>query len=440
MDATLTLKRVGIRRRSDDDVFSLALDGDPIAFSEVYRRYHRRIYGYCLACLMDPEAAADAAQEVFLRFLNAPREGIEKPIAWLFAVARNVTTDIQRKRAHTPVATEADVIEGAVDKSAPDAADEFLGREDARNVFIALRQLRPRYRTALILRELHHQSSADMADAFETTPGAVDTIVSRARDAFGRAYGEVADLPSDCREAVAAIYKRKGTGLDAVEESRLDTHLVVCAHCRTEAKRASRLDGLSALLPFLVPMKKFGLSLFERAALSLQSSPDLAAKLGYVIPPERVAPATKVAAGVLALALVATVSVGTVDSRRSSGSPRTGNTATAISRPGGTTGTGGSGEHRSQDASHDSQLRAEHLLLLSMQHDQTSHDTLSHSDSHGTVTSAGDHATSSGSVTTSGSHTVEGTSSTPDTHTSDHHTDSTSSDSHSGSDPEASAR
>lgn len=440
MDATLTLRRVGLRRRSDDDVFSLALDGDPVAFSEVYRRYHKRIYGYCVASLMDPEAAADATQEVFIRFLNAPREGIERPRAWLFGVARNVTTDILRKRAHTPVAAEADAIEAAVDTSAPDAADEFFGREDARNVFIALRRLRPRYRTALILRELHHQSSADMADAFETTPGAVDTLVSRARDAFGRAYGEVAELPSDCREAVAAIYKRKGTGLDASEESRLESHLVVCTRCRTEAKRASRLDGLSALLPFLVPMKKFGLSLFERAALSLRSSPDLAAKLGYVIPPERVAPATKVAAGVLALALVATVSVGTVASHRSGGSPRTGNTATAVSRPGGTTGTGGSREHGSQDASHDSQLRAEHLLLRSMQHDQTSHDTLSHSDSHGTVTLAGDHATSSGSVTTSGSHTGEGDSSTPDTHTSDHPTDSTSSDPHSGSDSEALAR
>ena len=51
MDASLTLRRVGIRRRSDDDVLTLAFDGDPVAFAEVYRRYHKPIYGYCLARL-----------------------------------------------------------------------------------------------------------------------------------------------------------------------------------------------------------------------------------------------------------------------------------------------------------------------------------------------------------------------------------------------------
>ena len=79
MDASLTLRRVGIRRRSDDDVLAHAFDGDPVAFAEVYRRYHKPIYGYCLARLMDPEAAADAAQEVFVRFLKAghvPSSGV----------------------------------------------------------------------------------------------------------------------------------------------------------------------------------------------------------------------------------------------------------------------------------------------------------------------------------------------------------------------------
>ena len=36
MDASLTLRRVGIRRRSDDDVLAHAFDGDPVAFAEVY--------------------------------------------------------------------------------------------------------------------------------------------------------------------------------------------------------------------------------------------------------------------------------------------------------------------------------------------------------------------------------------------------------------------
>ena len=334
MAASLTLGRIGLLRRSDEDVFSLALGGDPIAFSEVYRRYSKRVYGYCLARLMEPEAAADAAQEVFLRFLDADRRGIEQPRAWLFGVARHVTIDAIRKRSRTPEPTDGEAIERAVGASGADTADEALSRDDARNVFVALRRLRPRYREALILRELHHESSADMADALDTTPGAVDTLVSRARDAFGRAYGEVMGLPADCAEAVAAIYKRKGTGLDEAEEMHLQAHLIVCQHCHKESVRASRVDGLSALLPLLLPAKSIGLNLFERATLALRSSPDFAAQLGNALPADRISPALKVAAAMLMLTLVVAVpTIGPVTPSRPGGSSGVAMAATLAPRP-----------------------------------------------------------------------------------------------------------
>ena len=323
MDASLTLRRVGIRRSSDDDVLAHAFDGDPVAFAEVYRRYHKPIYGYCLARLMDPEAAADAAQEVFVRFLKAPRDGIEKPRAWLYGVARHVTVDAIRARVRAPVTVDDEAIEDAAG-SATDAADEFFGREDARDVFLALRRMRPRYRTALILREMHHESAADMADALDITPGAVDTLVSRARDAFGRTYGEVAKLPSGCRDTTAAIYKRKGTGLDAEEEQRLQSHLIICDRCRAEAKMADRLDRLSALLPFLIPTDKMGQTIFERAGLWLGRVPDLAVQLGYALSPDRTVPAAKVVAGLLAVTIVAGAGAASVESHRdneTSGTP-----------------------------------------------------------------------------------------------------------------------
>jgi len=333
---TLALKRVGVRRHSDDEVFSLALGGDQVAFSEVYRRYNKAVYGYCLARLMEREAAADAAQEVFIRLFESPREGIEHPRAWLFTIARNVTIDAIRKRARTPELADGEATERAIEHaSTPGAADEFLGREDARNVFLAMRRMRPRYRTALILRELHHESSADIADALETTPGAVDTLVSRARDAFARAYGEVAGLPVGCRDAVMAIYTRKGSGLDAAEEMRLESHLRACTHCRKEAARASRPNGLAALLPFLLPARNTGFNLIERAAHSLSNYPDLAAKLGYALPPERLTPAAKIAAGLLVVSLIAAPVVGTVVIRRGTGAPSHPSVATSV---GGSTG------------------------------------------------------------------------------------------------------
>ena len=312
MAVSTTLARWGVRRHNDEDVFTRAFAGDPVAFSEVYRRYQKPIYGYCLARLMEPEAAADATQEVFARFLDAPRYDIDHPRAWLYTVAHNATIDAIRKRARAPLPTDGEALEVAVGTSKMGASDVFQAREDARNVFLALRRLRPRYRTALILREMHHQSTADMADALDTTPGAVDTLVSRARDAFGRTYGEVSNLPDDCRNAVASIYKSTGTGLDDAEDPRLQSHLVACEGCRAEMKRSTRLDRLSALLPFLVPAKEVGQNVFERAAATLQTSPELALRLGYALPAERMTPAVKVASAVVAITLMAAPIAGTV--------------------------------------------------------------------------------------------------------------------------------
>jgi DNA-directed RNA polymerase specialized sigma24 family protein len=86
---TATFRGLTLRGKPDEVVFQRALDGDEVAFSEVYRRYHRRIFGFCLARSMDPHTAADATQEVFMRLLKATPGSIDSPQAWLFTVAQH---------------------------------------------------------------------------------------------------------------------------------------------------------------------------------------------------------------------------------------------------------------------------------------------------------------------------------------------------------------
>lgn len=356
MASSLTLTRLVSRRRSDEDIFARALEGDPVAFSEVYRRYSSRVYGYCLARLMDPEAATDATQEVFLRLLDTNRGDIAEPRAWLFAIARNVSVDLIRKRTRSPELIGAEVTDDATITSNATAASEFSSQEEVRTIFLALRRMRPRYRTALILREFHHESSADIAVALGTTRGAVDTLVSRARDSFGRKYAEVADLPSDCRDAVMAVYKRKGSGLEAAEVARLERHLAACPECQEEARRASRLDGLSSLVPFLVPASRLGLNPLQKAVMALRDFPDLAAALGYVIPPERLSPAAKVATGLLGLSLVVAPVIGVFGPQGDESSPRPGMVAPPVDGSSGdAVGSGG------QEPQHESGLTRRQL-------------------------------------------------------------------------------
>jgi RNA polymerase sigma-70 factor (ECF subfamily) len=306
--ATHILGAFAARRSADEGLFDRAIRGDAVAFSEVYRRYEKRVYGFCLARSLDREAAADATQEVFIRLLKAAPGSIDHPRAWLFTVARNVATDAIRRRIRSRETGEAD--EGAPaweSLAAGDTADEVSTRADARTVFLALRRVNPRYRTALILREIHGQSSADIAEAMGVrSTGAVDTLVSRARDAFGAAYAAVSELSQACRRNVELTYRARGTGITAQESDALHAHLASCERCRREDARADDPKRLSALLPLLVPAGGAARSLLGRAVLAGRSLPDIsvAQHITELLQTHLHTVGSRIAAGVLAATLV----------------------------------------------------------------------------------------------------------------------------------------
>ncbi len=250
MDSTtLTLTPSRARRLEEPSLLVRALGGDPVAFSEVYRRYRVPVFGFCLARLLDRAAAEDATQEVFVRLLATGDGSIRNLKGWLFTVARNVCVDVVRKGRERP---DGDVAHGlAGEAPAPDAA--LLDSEAAGFMLLALRKLAPKYRTALVMREVHGETSADMAEALGMPScGAVDTLVSRARDAFGVAYAQVAKLPPACRTATELVYRDSGSGIAEGERRALKAHLATCERCREEERRASTPRSLAALVPFLL--------------------------------------------------------------------------------------------------------------------------------------------------------------------------------------------
>ena len=53
--------------RSDNELFLSAQQGDVQAFNEIFRRYEKKVYVYCMRVLYDEEMAHDAFQEAFMR-------------------------------------------------------------------------------------------------------------------------------------------------------------------------------------------------------------------------------------------------------------------------------------------------------------------------------------------------------------------------------------
>ena len=98
---------------NDQSLVSAILDGDPVAFEELHRRYERRIYGFALKRLSDTFEAEDVTQEVFMQVHRclASFQGRSSLLTWMFGIAHNQVC--RRFRRKTPVIVSLDESEAA---------------------------------------------------------------------------------------------------------------------------------------------------------------------------------------------------------------------------------------------------------------------------------------------------------------------------------------
>ena len=162
--------------------------GEPAAFAQFYRDHHARIYNLAARIVGDPDDAADITQEVFLRAYTHPVQagGDLRPEPWLYRIAVNASYDHLRRRAARP-STSLDAV-----AEIPDTSDGFADGEIARCVETCLAGLTPRYRTALVLKDLHGLSHAEIAEVMDIHQGTARVLLHRARAAFRRAFRSTA--------------------------------------------------------------------------------------------------------------------------------------------------------------------------------------------------------------------------------------------------------
>jgi RNA polymerase sigma-70 factor (ECF subfamily) len=145
--------------------------------TELFERYGEELYRYCLRRLESPEEAEDALQNTFVRVHRALRRGVrpEYESAWLYRIAHNVCAsrlELATRRARWASRRPLEDVDVAAPEHDPDAA---LG------LVSAVAELPENLREALLLREWHGLSYAEIADSMGTTVPAVETLLVRAR-------------------------------------------------------------------------------------------------------------------------------------------------------------------------------------------------------------------------------------------------------------------
>jgi RNA polymerase sigma-70 factor (ECF subfamily) len=164
--------------------------GERGALDALIRATYADVYKLCRRMLADPDEAADATQEVFIRVMRSV-VGFRGEAAfgtWLHRVTVNVCLTLLRKRTkareaglvagHTAFATPDDTTELAGEEASPDeraATADLMRRSEA-----ALATLPEDARTVVVLRDIEGLSTKEVADLLGVTETVVKVRLHRA--------------------------------------------------------------------------------------------------------------------------------------------------------------------------------------------------------------------------------------------------------------------
>lgn len=155
------------------------LQGDVESYAVLVERYRRAFGRYAAAVCGDPDLAADAMQEAFIRAYDALARCREPARfgAWFFRILTNQCRNHRdRRRDHLPLE--------AVRAPAPQRADDAVSVAEIRAAIAdALDRLAPAQREAFVLRHLDDRSYGEMARLLGEREDTLRMRVHRAREA-----------------------------------------------------------------------------------------------------------------------------------------------------------------------------------------------------------------------------------------------------------------
>ena len=189
----------------DPGLIARAVAGDDEAFAALAGPYRRAVFRHCYRMLGSGADAEDATQDALERAWRklASYDGSGTFGAWLQRIATNVCLDGLRARRTRigPAGYGPPAVPGTppgppnpelawvepvrdADLHGPgDPQDEVVRREEISLAFVAaLQLLPPRQRAALLLHDVLAFTHAEVADVLGTSPAAINSLLSRARE------------------------------------------------------------------------------------------------------------------------------------------------------------------------------------------------------------------------------------------------------------------
>ena len=179
----------------EDELITGLCHGDDDAYELLIERYQQPVYNLICRLLSDPSDASDIVQEVFLKIfrnIRSFRHGSSLK-TWIYRIAVNEAYNHRRwfsRHQRQEVAFGGDESTPANADSFADTGrspfEEAAGRETRALVEAALEMLNPKFRAAVVLRDIEDLSYDEIAAVLEVSLGTVKSRILRGREALRR--------------------------------------------------------------------------------------------------------------------------------------------------------------------------------------------------------------------------------------------------------------
>jgi RNA polymerase sigma-70 factor (ECF subfamily) len=165
-------------QNEDSELIAQSMNGDDQAYATLIDRYKQALFRHCFAIVRDEDVAKDVAQNAFIKayFQLLSYNNKFKFSTWLFKIATNLALDeLRRQKRRKIVSLDAIEFE-PVDKS-----DSPHTKALYNELYAAVSQLPPNYRSVVSLYYWEGKSYKEVAYTMDVPEGTIKSWLSRAK-------------------------------------------------------------------------------------------------------------------------------------------------------------------------------------------------------------------------------------------------------------------
>jgi len=178
------------RKLKDLELVSLAKQGDRSAFSELVKRYEKKVYALALRIMQNPEDASDVLQDTFIQVFKKIKDFKEKSrfSTWLYRIAYNECLMRKRKKQIPTVSIDEPLVLASGEELKQEIVDwssnplaTIENKELKNKLEEAISKLPEEYRDVVVLKDIEGLSHKEIADMLKISIPNVKTRLHRAR-------------------------------------------------------------------------------------------------------------------------------------------------------------------------------------------------------------------------------------------------------------------